>query len=252
MADPSVSEIMLSSSKFREQPIVRMENTVHFLKTLIYGDWASVRKTSNAVFKIHQRVQNEHLIGATELNELMLWVHASTWHSVLLAYQTLVSRLSTEEIERFYSETKIFGMMLGLSESTIPQTYTDFETYMDKKSSTLILSQQTKDYIQEILGNNEVLRQVLPPNWPIDLDRTRRAVVSGAVVLLPESIKGQMAVDDQPWVTALLKIGFSLSPYLIPLVPARFRYSRAYLAAVSGAVPAGHKPRCPLHEFFKK
>jgi uncharacterized protein (DUF2236 family) len=253
MADPRVSEIMLSSSKFSRQPIVRMENTVHFLKTLVYGDWQSARKMSNAIFKIHQRVQNEHLVGARELDELMLWVHASTWDSVLLAYQTLVGELTASEVEQFYSETKTFGLMLGLSKPAIPATYADFRAYMDKKSATLVLSEQTKAYIQEILGNNEVLKQVLPPNWPIDLDRTKRAIVSGAVVLLPESIKGQMAVDGQPWVTSLLKAGFSLSPYIMPLLPERIRFSRAYLAAVSGVDQTGGvKPRCPFHEFFKK
>jgi hypothetical protein len=61
-----------------------------------------------------------------------------------------------------------------------------------------------------------------------------------------------MAVENQPWLNSILGVGFSLSPYLMPFLPSRLRYSRAYLAAISETAGSAAKLSCPFHGQFKR
>ena len=56
----------------------------------------------------------------------MFWVAATLWDTSISVYETLVEPLSLAEKEQYYSETKRFCRLFGLSDSDMPSSWSRF------------------------------------------------------------------------------------------------------------------------------
>lgn len=59
----------------------------------------------------------------------MLWVHTTLWETQIMMYEQFVGKLTSEQKEKYYQETKLFAYLFGIPEEIIPPTWNDFMEY---------------------------------------------------------------------------------------------------------------------------
>ncbi|OBG14715.1 hypothetical protein A5765_10470 [Mycolicibacterium celeriflavum] len=74
------------------------------------------------------------------------WAHATFVDQVLYFSDTFVKRLSREEKEQIYLESKTWYRRYGVSDRPMPATYYEFERYWDRMLDEIVVAHQTARY----------------------------------------------------------------------------------------------------------
>jgi len=78
--------------------------------------------------------------------ETYFWAHATFVDQVLYFADTFVKRLTPEEKERIYLESKTWYRRYGVSDRPMPATYAEFERYWDRMLSEVLVAHKTAKY----------------------------------------------------------------------------------------------------------
>nr|WP_090276335.1 oxygenase MpaB family protein [Mycolicibacterium komanii]CRL69677.1 hypothetical protein CPGR_01634 [Mycolicibacterium komanii] len=78
--------------------------------------------------------------------ETYFWAHATFVEQVLYFADTFVKRLSREEKEQIYLESKTWYRRYGVSERPMPATYDEFERYWDRMLDEIVVAHKTAAY----------------------------------------------------------------------------------------------------------
>ena len=137
VAHPKISAAIADHSDFREHPIQRLFRTVKTMRELIYGD--NSRAAIERVNHIHSGVYGNMSEGTSFFTagtaysaanpELVLWVYATLVVTSLKAYSIFVRRLSPEEEQAYYLESRIIAKIFGAHDALIPSDLTSFQEY---------------------------------------------------------------------------------------------------------------------------
>jgi len=139
--------------------------------------------------------------------ELKLWVLATITDSTLLAYQLFVKPLSMMEREEFYQDSLLLSKLFGIPDSIIPQTYCDFQTYINNMLSGDII--QVSDSAREI--SNALFAPTL----------AGKAMYAGSIIgigLMPDRLKQEFGLAWSPrserWLTSGARIHRSVRKHV--------------------------------------
>lgn len=138
-AHPWITQGIDEHSVVREDALGRARRTFQHVFTMTYGSMPQVMRSANQVHAIHEAIEGEmdYDAGAfkrgTEYraNEInaMIWVHATLWETLAMMYEQLKGKLTDEQREQFYQETKLFAMLFGIPEDALPQDWNEFIAY---------------------------------------------------------------------------------------------------------------------------
>lgn len=78
--------------------------------------------------------------------ETYFWAHATFVEQVLYFADTFVKRLSREEKEQIYLESKTWYRRYGVSDRPMPATYDEFERYWDRMLDEIVVAHKTAVY----------------------------------------------------------------------------------------------------------
>jgi uncharacterized protein (DUF2236 family) len=78
--------------------------------------------------------------------ETYFWAHATFVEQVLYFADTFVKRLTREEKERIYLESKTWYRRYGVSERPMPADYDGFERYWDHMMNEVVVAHKTAQY----------------------------------------------------------------------------------------------------------
>ncbi|VEG45767.1 FadD27 [Mycolicibacterium flavescens] len=78
--------------------------------------------------------------------ETYFWAHATFVEQVLYFADTFVKRLSREEKEQIYLESKTWYRRYGVSDRPMPPTYDEFERYWDRMLDEIVVAHKTAVY----------------------------------------------------------------------------------------------------------
>ncbi len=128
LAHPSVAAGVDEHSDFRVRPIRRFRRTIRMTMAIIFGDRNTAMAAARAVNRAHAGVNGA---GYRAMDpDLLLWVHATLVDTSLVTYETFVGRLTNEDRETFYQESKIGGELLGIPMERFPRRLADFDDYV--------------------------------------------------------------------------------------------------------------------------
>ena len=158
LAHPWVATALDQHSNLRHDPLARFHTTFRVVFTMIFGDLDQALAASRFIYNLHTRVQGVMTEGIAaysqgsryQANEVkaLLWVYATLIHSALVAYESVLPALSNAEREAYYTESKTFAALFGISSEALPLNWTGFESYM----RAMLLSDQ--------LGVNALSREL--------------------------------------------------------------------------------------------
>ena len=78
--------------------------------------------------------------------ETYYWAHATFVEQVLYFADTFVKRLSDDEKERIYLESKAWYRRYGVSDRAMPATYAEFVQYWDRMMDEIVVGHKTAQY----------------------------------------------------------------------------------------------------------
>jgi uncharacterized protein (DUF2236 family) len=139
LAHPWVASALHQHSNLRTDPLARFHNTFRVVFTMVFGTLEQALAASRHLYQLHTRIQGElpesvaayprgSPYEANEVNAL-LWVYATLVESALLAYDSVLPPLSSNERETYYAESKTMAALFGIPATALPADLPGFEAY---------------------------------------------------------------------------------------------------------------------------
>lgn len=195
-----------------DDPLARLQRTDERMSRIYFGGEEEAAETGRVVRAMHRRVRGKvpedygPILEGTEYDasdpELGLWVLATLADSALLYYERVFGRLGDEERERYWSEYRRVGALLGLPEDSMPATLAGLRGYVEGRldDGSLWISAERRE---------QALAMVLEPpfgGWAraaaLPLTETVRLISAG---MLPPQIRALLGLSWDPAREALLR-----------------------------------------------
>jgi uncharacterized protein (DUF2236 family) len=195
-----------------DDPQARLLRTDERMSRIYFGSREEAEETGRVVQAMHRRVRGKTparygpIPKGTPYDasdpELGLWVLATLADSALVYYERIFGALAPEERERYWSEYRQVGELLGLPPDSMPPTHGDLKQYVDGRlgDGSLWISDERREI---------AVRMILEPPYSgflraavIPVTETIRLISTG---LLPPEVRRLFGFSWDPGREALLR-----------------------------------------------
>lgn len=141
---------VLDHSVFFADTAARVKRSLPPIFNTVYG--ADDDNPGTKVRDFHTNIKGEmpSEYGAGRYHALdpdtYFWAHATFVEQVLYFADTFVKRLTREEKERIYLESKTWYRRYGVSDRPMPANYAEFERYWDRMIDEIVVAHPTARY----------------------------------------------------------------------------------------------------------
>jgi uncharacterized protein (DUF2236 family) len=212
LAHPWVAAALDQHSSLMSKPIARFHNTFRVVFTMIFGTTDQAVRAARSLYRIHSQITGtlpDAVAGYAKASRYealqipaLLWVYATLIESAVIAYETVMPPLTTEELASYYGESKLLAGLFGLSAESLPPDWTAFKTYVSEISASpaLGVSDRARTMGQRIMTGagsripiprwyQSLTAEWLPPRFreefALPFDLTQQASAQKARQLLP-------------------------------------------------------------------
>jgi uncharacterized protein (DUF2236 family) len=195
-----------------DDPQARLQRTDERMSRIYFGSVEEAEETGRVVRAMHHRVRGKTPARygpipkgtpyAASDPELGLWVLATLADSALVYYERIFGRLAVDERERYWSEYRQVGELLGLPPDSMPATHPELKRYIDGRlgDGSLWISDERRE---------QAVRMILEPPYSGLLRAAVMPVTETvkliSVGLLPAEIRGLFGFSWDPAREALLR-----------------------------------------------
>jgi uncharacterized protein (DUF2236 family) len=195
-----------------DDPQARLLRTDERMSRIYFGSRDEAEETGRVVQAMHRRVRGKTparygpIAKGTPYDasdpRLGLWVLATLADSALVYYERIFGALAADERERYWSEYRQVGELLGLPSDSMPATHPELKEYIDGRlgdGSLWISDDRRRQAVRMILDPpySGVLRAAVIP-----VTETVRLISTG---LLPAEIRRLFGFGWDPGREALLR-----------------------------------------------
>jgi uncharacterized protein (DUF2236 family) len=235
LAHPKVAAGVADHSDFSTDPFGRLMRTMATMWSIVFDDLPRAQASLERLEQVHRQVrgtvgQPDALPPGTPYSandpDLLLWVHATLVDSALVTYGLFVRPLSADEGSEYYWETKRLGVLLGVPETKLPESFEKFDAYMKETidSDAISVGATAIALSQAILHPRPF---VLKPFAPLS------ALITAG--LLPPKLRREYGLAWNGRRERILRLVAGSTRAALPLVPAVFRVVPQARAAESRA-----------------
>ncbi|MDX6636226.1 MAG: hypothetical protein QOF06_2429 [Solirubrobacterales bacterium] len=195
-----------------DDPQTRLLRTDQWMSRIYFGTVEDAEEAGRAVKAMHDRVKGKTPARygpipkgrpyAASDPKLGLWVLATLADSAVVYYERIFGRLSGADRERYWSEYRQVGELLGLPPSSMPYTFKDLREYVDDRltDGSLWISEDRREQAERMILEppySGLMRAAVLP-----LTETVRLISVG---LLPAEIRSLFGFSWDPGREALLR-----------------------------------------------
>ena len=141
LAHPFVAHAVDQHSQTRADPLGRFRRTFENVFAMVFGELARALASARRVHDVHTRIRGriKENVGRFargdryEANDeqALLWVHATLVETSIRVFEPVVRRLTAEEKDRFYEESKLFAYLFGIPDSVLPPDWRGFSEWYE-------------------------------------------------------------------------------------------------------------------------
>lgn len=225
VASPHGAAALEDHSRYRQDPLGRLDRTMHYFLTVVFADTATVARANVRLDRLHARIVGTEPMSGTAYSALdpylRLGNHMLSWHSVYFAYQKLVGDLTPEDTDRYFAEAAIAFETLGVDiESirdaairngvdaaalfdTLPATHEEYRRLFAASRHLICVNAQTRGALDAILRpralDGNLTRAALFRAYPV--------LARVAVALIPRHIRTTCGLPTSARTDALALAG---------------------------------------------
>jgi uncharacterized protein (DUF2236 family) len=139
IAHPKVAQGVADHSDFANKPFARAYATFKAQQRIVFGTCEESIEALMRIYARHVGVIGEVREPIPSMEsasyrgndpELLFWVYATLFDSMLYAYRNFLPQLPAGDLERFYEEGKLFAKLIGIPEEIVPRRLADFDAWM--------------------------------------------------------------------------------------------------------------------------
>jgi uncharacterized protein (DUF2236 family) len=136
VAHPSVGAGVSQHSDFKQDPWGRLLRTLDYTSSMVYGSPELAWQIGRRVRAMHARIEGVRPDGVRYRAldpEPYAWVHATLAESIVRGHALFCSpRQGPAEVERFWSEWRRLGRLVGVREGELPERWPELRDYFDR------------------------------------------------------------------------------------------------------------------------
>jgi uncharacterized protein (DUF2236 family) len=136
VSHPSVGAGVSQHSNFKQDPWGRLVRTLDYTSSMVYGGPDLAWEAGRRVREMHGRIEGVRPDGVRyhALDPApWAWVHATLAESIVRGHRLFCSPpLRPAEIERFWSEWRRLGRLVGVGYGDLPETWSELLRYFDR------------------------------------------------------------------------------------------------------------------------
>ena len=231
LAHPWVAAAIAEHSNTFADPIGRFHRTFDIVFAMVFGSLDRALLSARQLHRRHSMIVGEmpETVGpfaagsrycANDVPSLR-WVHATLVETAVMAHDLVLPPLSAEERERYWSESRMFGALFGLTADDLPADWSGFAAYTAAmaQSDTLTVSPAAREIAAQILGGARPWLR--PPRW-------YRALTAS---LLPERLRAGFGFEFDERDKRAADNALRWIRRVYPKLPDRLRYVGPYQEA---------------------
>jgi len=124
---------VMQNSDFKNDPWGRLNRTIVYVATVVYGTTAQAEAAARRVRAIHAAMTATDLATGQEFRldepELLRWVHVTEVDSFVTTAQRAGLRLTPAEVDGYYTEQRRAAALVGLDPESVPGTAAEVTEY---------------------------------------------------------------------------------------------------------------------------
>lgn len=133
--DPLTVAGVAQHSRFREEPIGRLQTTARFVTIAAFGTTDQIGRECATIRRVHERVRGVTADGrpyAASAPAQLLFVHMALVQSFLVAYECFApGGLRAEDADRFVVEWNALAPLLGFDSVPLPSSRRDLDEMLE-------------------------------------------------------------------------------------------------------------------------
>lgn len=146
-----------------DDPQTRLQRTDEWMSRIYFGAPAEAEEAGRVVRAMHRRVKGKTPAEYGPIPKgtpydatdpaLGLWVLATLADSAVVYYERIFGRLSPEKRERYWSEYRQVGELLGLPPDSMPATFDDLRGYVNGRltDGSLWISDERREQAERMI-----------------------------------------------------------------------------------------------------
>lgn len=231
LAHPWVAAAIERHSRTFADPIGRFHRTFSVVFAMVFGSLEQSFGAARGLHRRHAEIEGRLPLAAgpfaagsyycANAVPALCWVYATLMDTAVLAYELVLPRLTPEQRERYYSESRLFAALFGIPDESLPRDWAAFAAYTAAmvQSDTLTVTEQARIMGRRLLTGADT--------W-LPVPASYRALTAA---LLPPRLRQayefRYGVAEQRTVERLIARIRRVYPFL----PARLRYVGPYQEA---------------------
>ncbi|MGN6446405.1 oxygenase MpaB family protein [Amnibacterium sp.] len=178
-------------SRYREDPLGRLQGTIRWITTVTYGRADQARAASQAVQRLHERVRGtyvdrngDRVAYAADDADLAAWVHIAFMDSFLRAHLRYGERPIPGGADAYVAQWALAGELMGVEAP--PRNVRELEQRLDAfwESGVLRVDARVREAVEVI--RRPPLPTLLRPAYP--------AIFAGSVATLPDRARRMLGL----------------------------------------------------------
>jgi uncharacterized protein (DUF2236 family) len=178
-------------SRYREDPLGRLNGTIRWITTVTYGSRAQADSASAWVRRLHERVVGTYETGdgrtmpyAAQDTDLVTWVHLAFADSFLRAFERYAGRPVPGGSDAYVRDWAVAGELMGVPEP--PRSVRELEDRLEGIHAAGLLRADDRVH--------DAVRFIRRPPLPALIRPTYPALFRGAVATLPERTRSMLGL----------------------------------------------------------
>lgn len=146
---PTAMAGVAQNSGYRADPWGRLERTVIYVTTVVYGTTEQARAAGQQVRRVHRRMRAVDPVTGREFRldrpDLLRWVHVTEVESFLSTARRAGVRLTAAEADAYYDEQRRAAALVGLDPAEVPGSVAEVRAYYDAVRPQLRLTREAAE-----------------------------------------------------------------------------------------------------------
>jgi uncharacterized protein (DUF2236 family) len=231
LAHPWVAAAIADHSDVVKDPLIRFHRTFGAMFSMVFGTKDQALGAARKLYQRHAAVRGVITEPVASFpagtpyraddREVLQWVHSTLVETTILVYEMVLSRLTDEERNGFYSESCRFAGLFGLSSTSLPPDWTAFTNYTQAmhQSDTLGVTRHAQMLSDHMFGENSI--------WP----RLPAWYLAVTAQLLPQRLRKQFGFSYGETEQRVAASVLSWIRRVYPFLPYHLRYVGPYQEA---------------------
>ena len=234
MFQPATAAGVAQNRVYQRDPLGRLRRTARYFITVVFGDSRSVVTAADRLRRVHDRVTGHDPVTGTRYAandpENQLWVHITTWHSMLYCYERYgPGPLPPDREIEYWRGCRTAAELQDLGPAQVPGSRAEVRAYFASMRPQMCVSESAREIIDWLLKPTSSELRLLKPVFVL--------LARAAAATLPTYLRALGGFDRSR----------ALDNALVPLVRAASRVMtlRPPGADWRGGEPGGIRaPRC--------